>query len=172
MDRAQKFASLIAAFVFTGMLTVACDSGTQEPDAPDNPMPTISVEDVEANQALVDAIPESRFPTDLADGVSAAIPDSLPKDLPIYPGSAPAQGKGVELDGKPMAAVQLLTVDPPEKVFGYYLDQLNSQGWEIDDDKTNSEKNAISASKGECEATLLIAPSADGGSDIFMVSEC
>ena len=180
MDRSRNIVPLIATLAFAGLFAVACDSGTQEPAAPTEAEPTTSTHSDDAgsmpNQDEIDekiaAIPESRFMKDLPEGVEAAVPDSFPKDLPIYPGSAPAQGKAAELDGSPMAAVQFLTVDPPEEVYGYYLENLEGEGWILEERPELSGKNAISASKGECRAMILIAPSEDGGSDIAVVSEC
>ena len=181
MDRSRSIAPILLSLALTALLSVACDSGTQEPAAPtEEAMPSTSSGGDEAadapSQAEIDekiaAIPESRYVKDLPEGVEAAIPDNLPKDLPIYPGSAPAQGKGAELEGKPLAAVQLLTVDSPDEVYGYYVDKLAVEGWVIEDRPELSGKNALAATKGGCKATLLVAPAEEGGSDIFMVSEC
>ena len=180
MDRSRTIAPVIMSLALAALLSAACDSGTQEPAAPTEASPAHSSsadEDASAaTQAEVDekiaAIPESRYIKDLPEGVEAAIPDNLPKDLPIYPGSAPAQGRGAEVEGKPMAAVQLLTVDSPDEVFGYYKETLEVEGWVIEDRPELSGKQALAASKDGCKATMLIAPADDGGSDIFVVSEC
>jgi len=181
MDRSRSIAPIVLSLALAALLSAACDSGTQEPAAPaEEAMPSTSSEGDEAaaapSQAEVDekiaAIPESRYIKDLPEGVEAAIPENLPKDLPVYPGSAPAQGKGVELEGKPMAAVQLLTIDSPDEVYAYYVEKLEVEGWTIEDRPEMSGKNALAASKGECKATLLVAPAEEGGSDIFLVSEC
>ncbi len=180
MDRSRRIAPVIMSLALAALLSAACDSGTQEPAAPTEASPAHSSsadEDASATtQAEVEekiaAIPESRYVKDLPEGVEAAIPDNLPKDLPIYPGSAPAQGKGTEIEGRPMAAVQLLTIDSPDEVFGYYKETLEVQGWTLEDRPELSGKQALAATKGGCKATLLVAPAEGGGSDIFMVSEC
>jgi hypothetical protein len=170
-----RFASLIVALAVAGLLSVACDSGTEEPDAP-TPAP-LEIEDSAPTDAKTDPILDSgfaasRYPSDLPEGVLATVPDNFPKDLPLYPGSAPAQGRGVEVEGVPMAALQLLTMDPPETVYDFYREKLQTEGWEIEDREEFRGKNAISASNGKCKASMLVTPTEDGGSDIFLISEC
>ena len=54
MDRARKFVSMVSALAMTGALAMACDSGTEEPAAPDQSAQTGTA----GAQASVD-IPES-----------------------------------------------------------------------------------------------------------------
>jgi hypothetical protein len=175
MARSQKFLFLIATLALISLVATGCDSGTQEPDAPAaEPM---KIENSAAPSANADStgsieFPASRYPPDLPEGVIAAVPDNFPKEFPIYPGSAPAQGRGVEVEGVPMAALQLLTMDPPETVYDFYRERLKSAGWEIEEKEEFKGKHAISANKGKCTATMLVAPTDDGGSDIYLVSEC
>ncbi|MEO1936284.1 MAG: hypothetical protein ABGX04_16015 [Myxococcales bacterium] len=169
MARSQNLSFLIATLALTSLIAAGCDSGTQEPDAPaDAPM---KIENAAAPSGSVE-FAASRYPTELPEGVSAAVPDNFPKEFPIYPGSAPAQGRGVEVEGVPMAALQLLTMDPPEKVFGFYREQLEGAGWELEDKEEYKGKNAISATRGKCKASMFVSPTDDGGSDIYLVSEC
>jgi hypothetical protein len=178
MARSQNFSLLIATLALTSLIAAGCDSGTQEPDAPaaepmkieNSAAPTAGAESTGDSGSSEFAA--SRYPTELAEGVTAAVPDNFAKEFPIYPGSAPAQGRGVEVEGVPMAALQLLTMDPPEKVFGFYREQLQSSGWEIEDKEEFKGKTAISASKGKCKASMFVTPTDDGGSDIFLISEC
>ncbi len=110
MDRARKFLSPLAALAMTSLLAVACDSGTQEPAAPDNEMPITSGDARDANS--------DGMPTEPAEAPTADIPDEFPSEVPIYPGSVASQSKGaVSGDGGPMAAVQLQTSDAPKKVY-------------------------------------------------------
>ncbi len=168
--RTNSFLILVVALV--GLLAVACDSGTQEPAAPTPSAPDSAAAKAVGDTAAAPTFPESRYPTDLPEGVRGVIPDSFPKGIPIYPGSAPAQGRGAEMDGVPMAAVQLLTMDPPEKVVEFYRKKMSADGWVIDESEKFRGKNAIAASNGECKASLLVAPTEDGGSDIFVITEC
>jgi hypothetical protein len=177
MDRFRSLASLLTALVLIGWLAIACDSGTQEPAAPEGDASATSAIPGAAGAGGVPGankapIPAERFPTNLAEGVTANIPDNFPEEMPIYPGSQPAQGKQADLNGVGMSAVQLLTVDPPEMVFDYYMQQLESEGWVTSNPREVGPGGAVSASNGSCKATLLVAPASDGGSDIFLITEC
>jgi len=176
MDRSRPFLSLFAALILTGWLAAACDSGTQEPAAPEGSDTAASVTAGKAPMGVPGAdktpIPASRFPKDLADGVTAGIPDNFPEELPIYPGSQPAQGKQAELHGVEQSAVQLLTVDPPEMVFDFYMKKLEADGWKLTNPREIGPGGAVTASNGACNTTLLVGPAKEGGSDIFLISEC
>jgi hypothetical protein len=65
-----------------------------------------------------------------------------------------------------------MSLDPPDKVFAFYKDELERQGWTIEEREGFAEKNAITAHKGDCRASMLAAPTSDGGSDIFLISDC
>lgn len=170
MARAHNFFILIATLIMTGLFAAGCDSGTQEPEAP--AAEPLQLENAGAAATPEGSFPASRYPAEMAEGTSASVPDTFPKNIPLYPGSAPAQGRGVDIEGAPMAALQLLTMDPPETVYDFYREKFQSDGWEIEDRENFRGKNAISASNGKCKASILVAPTDDGGSDIFMITEC
>jgi len=163
MDRSRNFSTLLIALAMACLFTAACDSGTQEPAAPDTAMPVTQQDG---------ATPEPSVPTELAEGSTATIPEEFPNEIPIYPGAMAAQGKGVISEGVPMAAVQLQTSDSPEKVYEFYKDQLSRNGWTIQEREGLEGKNAISATNGKCTATIMAAPTDDGGSQVFLLSEC
>ena len=152
MDRFRKLSLLIASLVMAGVFTVACDSGTQEPAAPDAPS--------ESSAAT---------PTEKSADATASIPEEFPNEVPIYPGSVPAQGRGAVSDGVPMAAVQLQSSDTPEEVYDFYLEKLSRDGWTIE---TRADHDAVSATNGECTAQVLAAPNEDGSTSIFIFTEC
>jgi hypothetical protein len=186
MDRFRSLWNPFAAVALTcllGALTVGCESGTEEPEAPaaaSSPTATADTPDSMAageedgasastpRQAELDS---SRFPRELPEGVEAAIPYNFPSDLPIYPGSAPAQGRGAELDGVAMSAVQLITNDSPQQAYDFYKNKLESDGWTIENSRDVGKNAAISAAKGDRKVSLLIAPSADGGADIYFITQ-
>ncbi|MAG31495.1 MAG: hypothetical protein CL908_11475 [Deltaproteobacteria bacterium] len=179
MDRSRSYSSFLAALALVGFLAVACDSGTQEPAAPTPAVPATAPGDGDGDAASANASPAtsgvvdpSRLPTDLPEGVTAAIPDNFPQDVPIYPGAEPAQGKGAQLEGVPMSAVQLVTRDSPGDVYSFYLDKLSSSGWQIENSRDLDRNAAISASNGRCSVSLLVSPTSDGGSDVFIITEC
>ena len=162
MDRSRKFSSLLTALAMACLFTAACDSGTQEPAAPDTAMPVTQD----------DASPEASVPRELAEGSTATIPEEFPNEIPIYPGATASQGKGTISEGVPMAAVQLETSDSPREVYEYYKDQLSRNGWTIQEREGLEGKNAVSATNGKCTATMMAAPTEDGGSLVFLLSEC
>ena len=165
MNRSRKLSLLIASVVMASVFTVACDSGTQEPAAPDTSTPLQG--DAADTQSEASAVP-----TELPEGFTAEIPEEFPNELPIYPGSAPAQGKGAVSDGVPMAAVQFQTSDSPTQVYDFYVDKLSNDGWTIEEREGFADKNAVSATNGECTATVLAAPNRDGTTSIFVLTEC
>lgn len=176
--------TLMAAFAALALAVVACDSGTQEPAAP-TPDPAESAdatpESAPADESAATPpaaaaregdIDSARFPAELPEGVTAAVPDNFPADVPLYPGAQPAQGKGVEIEGSPQAAVQLLTNDAFPDVHKFYSEQLQSKGWTLSEDTENEAAAVIQASKDKCKAHVLVTPVEGGGSDIFIATEC
>ncbi len=176
-----KPATLLTAFFAIVLLALACDSGTQEPEAPTPAAPEATgdagstadgSDSAPAPMAHQGEIDSSRFPTELPEGVSAAVPDNFPTDVPIYPGAQAAQGKGVEVEGSPQSAVQFVTNDAYPDVHKFYSEQLQAKGWTLSEDAENEGAATIQAAKGDCKTNVLIIPAEGGGSDIFIVSEC
>ena len=174
-------ATLLATLFALAVLALACDSGTQEPDAPTPDAPEAvsdanvleeSAENASPAVAREGAIDSERFPTELGEGVTAAVPDNFPTDIPIYPGAQAAQGKGIEIEGSPQSAVQFLTNDALGDVHKFYSSELGSKGWMLDLDAENEGAATIQATKGNCKTNILITPADGGGSDLFIVSEC
>lgn len=182
--RSSALSMPIAATALLALAVAACDSGTQEPAAPTPAAPDAAAEATpDAAPAEGGATPpaaasregdidSARFPTELPEGVTAAVPDNFPADVPIYPGAQPAQGKGVEIEGSPQAAVQLLTNDAFPDVHKFYSEQLQSKGWTLSEDTENEAAAVIQASKDKCKAHVLVTPVEGGGSDIFIATEC
>jgi hypothetical protein len=176
-------ALLVALFALV-LLALACDSGTQEPAAPaaeatpdseaapDSAATEKSTGGAPAAVAREGEIDSARFPTDLPEGVTAAVPENFPSDIPIYPGAQAAQGKGVEIEGSPQSAVQFLTNDALGDVHKFYTTELGSKGWTLDLDEENEGAATIQATKDNCKTNILITPAEGGGSDLFIVSEC
>lgn len=177
--------SLCAAALALVLVQGACDSGTQEPEAPTPDAPAAATDagaapdpsstpapDAPAAVAREGAIDSARFPSELPEGVSAAVPENFPADVPLYPGAQPAQGKGVDLEGKPQAAVQLLTNDAMPDVHKFYSERLQAEGWTLSEDQSTDSAAAIQATKNDCNANILVTPVEGGGSDIFIVTGC
>lgn len=177
----RRGVTLLAGLFAMVLLAVACDSGTQEPAAPEAAAPEAASDagapadtagDAPAAVAREGEIDSSRFPTELPEGATASVPDNFPGDVPIYPGAQAAQGKGVEIDGSPQSAVQFLTNDALGDVHKFYSDDLAAKGWTLDSDTENEAAATIEATKGNCKVNILITPAEGGGSDIFVVTAC
>lgn len=176
MDRIRSFLILALTLPLVGVLAAGCNTGTEEPDAPQTEAAAAGDAAGDAVADAADAVAEeihpSRFP-ELQEGVQAAVPENYPEDLPVYPGAVPAQGRGMTGDNGDMAAVQLLTNDPPYKAFTYYQDELESKGWTVEKADGQGESPAISVTKDGCKATFMFVPSENGaGTDIFAISAC
>ena len=176
---APSLIASIAAFAICGLLALACDSGTQEPASPapaesaavkpESPAPSAPERTAQPSAAPIDP---SRLPTELPEGVEAAIPASFPKDVPVYPGSQPAQGKGLDSSGIQMSALQLVTGDSQDRVADFYRSEFGGSGWSVEEGEAGGNGTSFRATKGKCTAQVLIVPTDDGGSDLFFFTEC
>jgi hypothetical protein len=183
MDRIRKTLILALTLPLIGAVAVGCNTGTEEPDAPrnDSAADTNSGTDTggdtsgNTNASAArppDEIDPSRFP-DLPDGAEAAVPANFPSDLPVYPGSVPAQGRGAKDEGGDIAGVQLLTNDSPDQAYDYYHDQLEGSGWGVMTTNEEDVQKSISVEKDGCKAIFMFVPSDSGsGTDIYTVSNC
>ena len=181
MDRIRNYLILALALPLICAIAVGCNTGTEEPDAPraETPAETTSGTDAGLSTSTdeegrpPDEIDPSRFP-EVPEGAEAALPSNFPADLPVYPGSVPAQGRGVRDEGGDIAGVQLLTNDTPDEAYNYYHDQLEASGWGIltRADEEDGQKS-ITVEKDGCKAIFMFIASESGaGTDIFTVSNC
>ena len=172
----------LAIFALVAVVA-ACDSGTQEPEAPEAATDTAATAESAPAEAAGDsaaappvaregAIDSARMIEELPEGVTAAVPDNFPSDVPVYPGSQPAQGKGFDKEGAAQAAVQLLTNDALPDVHRFYAEQMRAQGWTIDEENQTDTVGLLRATKGNCKADVLVQPAMGGGSDIYLVTGC
>lgn len=171
-------ATALSIALLTLVALTGCDSGTQEPDAPESAatefgaVPEAPAGASEPRERPGDgSIAANRFPAEIPEGFEAAIPSNFPRSLPIYPGAAPAIGSGGEVGSSSRAGVQLLSNDAPNDVFAFYEKELGMNGWEINNATNGGGIASITASNGESLMSLFITPSADGGSDVFVVAE-
>ena len=191
MDRSRRPANRLLAVALAMTLQialfgslaglVACDSGTQEPDAPTpssefgatgNTPATEQPTTPQVQPPRDGTIAPERFPTDLPEGITAEIPYNFPSSVPIYPGAQPALGRGAEIEGAPVSGVQLLSNDSPGQIFDFYERELEANGWTIDESSNEDMAGSIMASKDGCTAAIFVQSSPDGGSDIFVINEC
>jgi hypothetical protein len=171
MDRTRNSMILFLVLPLIGSISAGCNSGTEEPAPPEPTTVAPADPSVGVDASEPTPIDPARFP-DLAEGVLAEVPENFPADVPLYPGAIAAQGRAGNRDGVEMAAVQLLINDPPSQAFEFYERELASNGWSIEKAEDMGTNAAISVTKDDCKVTFLFAPSEDGGTDIFTVSEC
>lgn len=180
MDRIRHYLILALALPLICAIAIGCNTGTEEPDAPRDEAATDTASGTDSSAATSadearppDEIDSSRFP-EVPEGAEAALPSNFPSDLPVYPGSVPAQGRGVKDDSGDIAGVQLLTNDSPDQAYNYYYDQLEASSWGIltRADEEDDQK-AITVEKDGCKAIFMFVASESGtGTDIFTVSSC
>lgn len=169
----QPILAIVVASSFALVIALGgCDSGTQEPDAPqaegvEIQLPAPSGQTEARNGGEIDP---SRFPAELPDGAVAAVPENFPETIPVYPGAAPAMGRGANVEGSERSGMQLLSNDSPDDVFAYYQNELAAEGWVLDDPEV-AVPNSITASKGTATMGLFVSPAEGGGSDIFVIHQ-
>jgi len=172
MNRSRNLSLLIASLAMACVFTIACDSGTQEPEAPAQAPAQGASAPLESGEGTELQSQSPLPPTEVREGLSPGMPADFPSDVPIYPGSVPAQGKSAVADGIPLAAVQLRSNDSAEVIYDFYRDKLSRDGWTLDERKNLEGKNAVTATNGDCKAMMVAGPSEEGGSQIFLITEC
>lgn len=174
MDRIRKFLILGLTLPLIGAIALGCNTGTEEPDAPETGDRTGATDGGSASprpDTPADDIDTSRF-DEVPKGAAAAIPENYPADLPIYPGAVPSVGRGTSNDGTEVAGVKMLTNDPLDKTYDYYHDELESGGWTLGPAEDKNGKS-LSVTKGDCKAIFMFVPAeSGGGTDIITVSSC
>lgn len=88
-------------------------------------------------------------------------PGSIPKGfpLPLYPnstttGSVSADGA---TDSEKSKFLMLASKDSVEKVSRYYIDELKSSGWKLDNQQTSGKLINLSASQADLEANIMVS---------------
>jgi hypothetical protein len=180
MDRIRNYTILALTLPLICAIAVGCNTGTEEPDAPRDAAATgtSSGEDTSTDTSAdttrpPDEIDPSRFP-EVPEGAEAAVPANFPSDLPVYPGSVPAQGRGRSSDSGEIAGFQLLTNDSPDQAYNYYYDQLEASAWGVEAAKDEEDgQKSIAVTKDGCKAIFMFVASETGtGTDIFTISSC
>lgn len=86
---------------------------------------------------------------------SEKIPDSFPKDFPVYPGAkvtSSLSGNGQAENGG--FWLTLTTGDSLEKVSSYYKDNLKSKGWTITSTLTTDTNLTLGVTKGSWDGSV------------------
>lgn len=86
------------------------------------------------------------------------IPDTFPKDFPIYPGAKPA-GTMSGADKKQEVGfwLMLTTKDAVEKVDAYYQKELKANGWTAGQSFAVKGSSTVTVSKGDLAGSVTIA---------------
>ncbi len=121
---------------------------------------TITTTDEEGNQSTLSA----------AEGT---YPDGFPSDFPEYPGATVDSGLKSTTEGKEAFTVIATTPDEAKAVYDWYLAELETSGWKVDQsmDGTNSETAfaSISFSKGEMKGGITISRDTDKNLTSIMI---
>jgi len=123
----------------------------------------VTVTGQEGSQTVKYEADDDSFSVTTADGTftttggkNAAVPDSFPKDVPIYPGAEIVSSTSMAQMG--MASVQWSTADDTAAVVAYYKRELAANGWtEVTAMSQGGPKpmEMLSYSKGEAVATVM-----------------
>jgi len=83
------------------------------------------------------------------------VPDSFPKDFPIYPGAnVTSSASNTGEDKKDGFWLTLTTADSPDKVNEYYKDELSKNGWTIESTFTANGMTSQAVKKGTISGSL------------------
>jgi hypothetical protein len=92
-----------------------------------------------------------------AAGGKVALPESLPEDLPLYPGGLLKMAR--ESRGKnPEATVILGIPVPPSEVIDYYLEEMKEKDWRFLGDAAVDEQQYLGFRKGRRFVTVIVTP--------------
>lgn len=147
--RSACAASIVALFGFA--LGCGGDDDTSSPAAaPAAPA-------AEAPQAAAPPSP----PSPAAKVTSRELPESFPKDIPLYPGAQSEVSLG--MPGGPTLAA-FTSSDSPETVLAFYVAELSSDGWTIEDE--GGGRAALKASKENRSINIRAGKKATGETNI------
>lgn len=93
------------------------------------------------------------------------IPDTFPKDFPLYPGAKVVKAVSTEALVKAGFLISLETLDSSQTVVSYYQTNLPKSGWPI----SGSFGGIISAKKGDQTAVVTIAAKETAKTEINIV---
>jgi hypothetical protein len=93
---------------------------------------------------------------------SDKLPDSFPKDFPVYPGAKITGVLSGSEQGKSTGAwVTLTTADSADKVIAYYKANLKSNGWEEKATYSSGDTTTQTVAKGTMSGTVGITRESD-----------
>ena len=91
---------------------------------------------------------------------SNQVPDTFPKDFPIYPGAKVASSLSGAQAGKSNGFwLTMTTNDSSDKVVSFYKTELTKNGWTVDSTFTANDMNTQGISKGTWKGSLSMGKS-------------
>lgn len=86
---------------------------------------------------------------------SGEVPDTFPKEFPLYPGYKVTSSMSGAASGKSNGFwLTLSTADAPDKVIGFYKTELEKNGWTVESTFTANDMTTQSVSKGSWKGSL------------------
>lgn len=98
------------------------------------------------------------------------IPDTFPKDFPVYPGSKVTSSlSGTGTEEKNGFWLTLTTQDAFDKVAAYYKTNLKSNGWKTSSTLETATNLTLAVGKGTLEGTLTVGREADAKETTILI---
>jgi hypothetical protein len=87
------------------------------------------------------------------------LPTDFPKDIPVYP-NATLQEVTPSSDESPNVSARWLSSDPSNLIANYYLQQLQTNNWQIEQNSTNEPGSSFEARRNDTQLKISIQPKA------------
>ena len=84
---------------------------------------------------------------------------TLPSWLPVYPGAAPQNTASANENGKQSGTYVLVSQDSPEKILGYYSDQLTAANMKLTRAASDSDSGVITATRDDNGRKVVVTSS-------------
>ncbi len=113
-----------------------------------------AVTDPETDTVTLNGTDASGRPFSARVGVNVEIPDTFPKDVPLFPGASPMATMTAEGHG---SFVSFMTEEPQEDIYDFYMEQLVAQGWAIESENSFRGQLSITSVKDVRQLVVNIA---------------
>lgn len=95
----------------------------------------------------------------------------VPSWVPAYPGSAPEGSYSAQSAQGDQTSFSFKTSDAPDKVIGYYQDQLKSGGFKVAETVSSSAGGMVSAENGDKSRTVIVTVgTSPGGAQVNVMA--
>ena len=167
LPRARMRSPFRSVRVVLGALALACgvDSTTgpaareepaaaaEQPEAPPDADPEVTSTTTPRGTVIAEArTPDGRvFQAEY--GRRGALPTGFPDDVPLYAAGEPVGSFSAVEYGM---VVNLHAQDPPDRVYDWYRERFEQQGWEIEQAIAKHSRHVVAARKGNRVASVVI----------------